>query len=140
MATGQTISSEKIYATSAELELEPGEYICQAMAYNSSGSLVDSSRKNYVNTCMSEDEIYADPLCKIYPKEQYSWGVYRLLVTSCSGISIEIYDSKSKAWQDYSIDAWEGGFIDLSEIKNGAACTIKISASEESSTPDGSIG
>ena len=62
------------------------------------------------------------------------WG------SSGSGISIEIYASKSKAWQDYSIDAWEGGFIDLSEIKNGAACTIKISASEESSTPDGSIG
>ena len=79
MATGQTISSEKIYAASAELELEPGEYICQVMAYNSSGSPVDSSRKNYVNTCMSEDKIYADPLCKIYPKEQYSWGVYRLL-------------------------------------------------------------
>ena len=48
-----------------------------------------------------------------------------------SGVCVEIYDSKSKDWQTYSGEYLRYGYIDLSEIQNGAECTIKVSVTGE---------
>ena len=54
------------------------------------------------------------------------WG------SSGDGLSIEIYDSKSKSWQSFdSENILYGGGIDLSGIQNGAVCTLKVSVEGE---------